>query len=307
MDALTLDQFTVFAAIVDEGSFAGAARRMNRAQSAITYAIQKLEDQTGVALFDRSAYRPALTEAGVALLPRVRLILSDLNEYRLHARRMTQGLEDELTILVHPYAPLDLLSKTLNLFHKEFPSVRINVSLGARDHALEAIRSGRADLALVPELIAIGDDLERAVCTEFDLVVAASPKHPLAKIDGVFPAELLRDHMRLAMHGVLSDEEHAILHGWGMDGLDFWHVMDIRIYRELLLEGVGWGTIARSRVEDDIAQGRLVMLRPGGWGDSGHALKIPLLVMRSANRPPGPAGRWLFDRFRDCAAGFRGA
>jgi hypothetical protein len=55
MDALSLDQFAVFAAIAEEGSFAAAARRLNRAQSAITYAIQKLEDQTGVPLFDRSA------------------------------------------------------------------------------------------------------------------------------------------------------------------------------------------------------------------------------------------------------------
>ena len=69
MDSLTLDQFAVFAAVVDAGSFAAAARRMNRAQSAITYAIQKLEEQSGVVLFDRAAYRAELTEAGRALLP----------------------------------------------------------------------------------------------------------------------------------------------------------------------------------------------------------------------------------------------
>jgi len=297
MDALTLDQFAVFAAVVDEGSFAGAARRMNRAQSAITYAIQKLEDQTGVALFDRSTYRPMLTEAGVALLPRARRILSDLDEYRLHARRVTQGLEDELTLVVHPYVPPDTLAQVLRAFHKEFPSVRIIASPGSRDLALEGLRSGKADLALVPELVAVGDDIERAVSFQFEIIVAAAPSHPLAQIDGIFPAELLREHVRLAIHGVLSEEENTILHGWGMDGLDLWRVMDFRIYHELLLTGVGFGTVMRSRVEDDIAKGRLVMLRPGGWGDAGHALKIPMLILRSTNRPPGPAGRWLFQRF----------
>src|SRR5579863_2120874 len=97
MDALSLDQFAVFAAVVEEGSFAAAARRMNRAQSAITYAIQKLEEQSGLPLFDRSSYRPALTKAGEALLPRAQRILSDLDEYRLHARQMTKGLEDEVS------------------------------------------------------------------------------------------------------------------------------------------------------------------------------------------------------------------
>jgi DNA-binding transcriptional LysR family regulator len=297
MDALTLDQFAVFAAVVDEGSFAGAARRMNRAQSAITYAIQKLEDQTGVELFDRSAYRPALTESGTALLPRARRILAELDEYRLHARRMTQGLEDELSLIVHPYVPPEQLASMLSAFHKEFPSVRINTNLGARDTAVDGLRSGKADLALVPEVVSIGEDLERRSCGPMEVVLAAAPNHPLAQIDGVFPVELLRSHMRLAMTGVLSEEENSVIHTWGFDGLDVWRVMDFRIFRELLLAGVGWGTVARFRVADDIAQSRLIVLRPEAWGDTGYAIKIPLLILRSANRPPGPAGRWLFDQF----------
>src|SRR5579863_4028669 len=113
MDALSLDQFAVFASIVDEGSFAAAARHMNRAQSAITYAIQKLEDQSGTPLFDRSAYRPVLTEAGKELLPRIRRILADVENYRLHARQMVMGIEEELRLAVHPYTPTHVLSEAL--------------------------------------------------------------------------------------------------------------------------------------------------------------------------------------------------
>ena len=57
MDALTLDQIRVFLSVVDEGSFPKAAKSLNRAQSAVTYAIRKLEAEIGVPLFDRSAYR----------------------------------------------------------------------------------------------------------------------------------------------------------------------------------------------------------------------------------------------------------
>ncbi len=49
--------------------FSAAARKLNRAQSAITYTVQALEAQTGTDLFDRSAYRPTLTPAGRALVP----------------------------------------------------------------------------------------------------------------------------------------------------------------------------------------------------------------------------------------------
>ena len=72
MDALTLDQVRVFLSVVDEGSFPKAAKSLQRAQSAVTYAIRKLEAEIGVPLFDRSAYRSVLTPAGRALLTRAR-------------------------------------------------------------------------------------------------------------------------------------------------------------------------------------------------------------------------------------------
>ena len=55
MDARTLDQIRVFLSVVDEGSFPKAAKSLQRAQSAVTYAIRKLEAEIGVPLFDRSA------------------------------------------------------------------------------------------------------------------------------------------------------------------------------------------------------------------------------------------------------------
>ena len=65
-------------AVVEEGSFSGAARRLNRAQSAVTYAVQRLEEELGAALFDRASYRASLTEAGRSLLPRARLIAEEM-------------------------------------------------------------------------------------------------------------------------------------------------------------------------------------------------------------------------------------
>ena len=300
MDALSLDQFVVFATVVDEGSFAAAARRMNLAQSAVTYAVQKLEDQSGVELFDRSAYRPVLTEAGKALLPRVRRVLADLEEYRLHAQRMTTGLEDELTVQFHPMAPPTVLARVLNDFKHEFPSVRVNALPVTRDVALEALRNGGADLALVHELVSIGEDLEHRISTRMNLVMAVSPNHPLASMQGEIPAEVLRDHSQLVMYGNLSDDEAHMVHGYGMDGVSLWRVMEFETLRDLLLAGAGWGAAPLSRVENDLAEGRLVQLRPENWGDSDGVKSVPLAVTRARNKSPGPAARWLFDRFGRC-------
>ena len=50
-DSLTLDQIRIFLAVADTGSFSKAAKQLNRAQSAVTYGIQKLEAQFGIPLW----------------------------------------------------------------------------------------------------------------------------------------------------------------------------------------------------------------------------------------------------------------
>jgi DNA-binding transcriptional LysR family regulator len=298
MDALTIDQFAVFAAVIEEGSFAAAARRMNRAQSAITYAIKKLEDQSGVELFDRSAYRPVLTEAGTALLPRAQRILAELEQYRLQARQMTMGLEHELKLAVHPFASPQLLAKVLSDFETNFPSVQLYALVETKDSAARALHERRVDLALMPELVLSGREIERNVCGDSEIVVAASPNHPLAQLDGGhFSASLLRDHRQVVTYSTVAREDLNIMRGYGMDVVDVWHVMDFELQRALLIAGAGWGALPRSRIEEDLARARLVVLRPLGWGNADQVWRIPFVIARAADNPFGPAARWLFDRF----------
>ncbi len=71
----SLDQLAVFLTVVETGSFAAAGRRLGRATSAVSYAIANLEQQLGVQLFDRDqGRRPALTEAGAAVLSEARSV-----------------------------------------------------------------------------------------------------------------------------------------------------------------------------------------------------------------------------------------
>src|SRR6202050_3350079 len=106
LDSLTLDQIRIFLTVADTRSFSKAAKRLNRAQSAVTYGIQKLEAQFGIPLFDRTAYRPALTEAGRALLPRARRIADETNAFRDTARRLASGLEAEVTVVLSFMFPM---------------------------------------------------------------------------------------------------------------------------------------------------------------------------------------------------------
>ena len=127
MDAITLDQITVLLAVEEQGSFSGAARRLGRAQSAVTYAIQKLEDRLGTALFDRSGYRPVLTEAGRALLPRAQRIAEEMGAFRAQARGMAAGLESELALVADAMFPMPVLLAALRAFGARYPTVPVRV------------------------------------------------------------------------------------------------------------------------------------------------------------------------------------
>lgn len=73
--ALTLDMSRVMNAIDRRGSFAAAADELGRVPSALSYTMQKLEEELDVVLFDRSGHRTRFTNVGRMLLERRRLLL----------------------------------------------------------------------------------------------------------------------------------------------------------------------------------------------------------------------------------------
>src|SRR6201995_2197077 len=127
IDSLTLDQIRIFLAVADTGSFSKAAKQLNRAQSAVTYGIQKLEAQIGLPLFDRAAYRPTLTEAGRALLSRARRIAAEADAFQHSPHSLASGLEAELTIVMDSMFPVPPIVEALRAFTTTFPTVQPRV------------------------------------------------------------------------------------------------------------------------------------------------------------------------------------
>jgi DNA-binding transcriptional LysR family regulator len=72
-----LEELATFVRIIEEGSLIGAARRLRRSPPAVTRALAALEDRTGQRLVDRTTRRLAVTEAGLALFERARILLND--------------------------------------------------------------------------------------------------------------------------------------------------------------------------------------------------------------------------------------
>src|SRR3954452_12895280 len=118
----TLDQLRVLLTVVEVGSFAGAARKLNRATSVISYTIANLEAQLGVRLFDRKWTRkPQLTDAGRMVLGEARLLASGIDALRAKTKGLLQGLESELHVVLDTFLPRDRVVDALTAFFATYP------------------------------------------------------------------------------------------------------------------------------------------------------------------------------------------
>ncbi|RWQ62322.1 LysR family transcriptional regulator, partial [Mesorhizobium sp.] len=139
----TLDQLQILVAVADTGSFSAAGRKLNRAQSVISYAIANLEAQLGLKLFEREGTRePQLTDVGRATLEDARRMVGMLQRIRSRVDGHKQGLEAEVSMSVDVTLPLPVLVRVLKAFEAQFPTVMLRLHIGSLGLILDHVVGG---------------------------------------------------------------------------------------------------------------------------------------------------------------------
>lgn len=302
MTGPTTDQIMVFLAIVERGSFASAAKALGRAQSAVTYAIKRLEEQVGSELFDRSEYRPVLTQAGLALLPNARRIAEAMTAFQARANSLAEGQEAEVSVVIDCIFPMQRVSDALRAFSLAFPTVPIQLYVESYVRASDLLIDGTCTIGILSEEACAGAKAPLTVHSAgpIELVPVVASSHPLAKAGSPVAVEELNNHIRLR----LGDHSDALrTRGAANFYGALWSVSDVGAKRDLLLMGVGWGLMPTHMVADDIAAGRLVRVWPersdylpmieGGRGAS----VLGMYTAHRAGRSLGPASTWLLEHF----------
>jgi DNA-binding transcriptional LysR family regulator len=127
----------------------GAARALSISQSSVTEAVRALEDDLGVALFDRQARGLLITHKGSAFLRHARQILADVatarTAFRDEAETATGRLSLGVTSLVAGYVLSDILSR----FRRAFPQVDLNVIEDNGDYLQHLLIGGELDVAVL--------------------------------------------------------------------------------------------------------------------------------------------------------------
>jgi DNA-binding transcriptional LysR family regulator len=146
MDSRFIESFVM---VVDNGSIAEAARRLNITTAGVAQRIRALEGEIGTRLLVRSGQRVRPTEAGLAILDRLRGVLAELRDVRSLA--LSDRLMGELRLGATGASTSGLLPDIMALLTEKYPHVEISIVSGNGAELYQRMLAGELDAALIPQ------------------------------------------------------------------------------------------------------------------------------------------------------------
>lgn len=294
VEGLSLDQMRAALTVAEDGSFSAAARRLNRKQSTLSYAVATLETQLGVSLFERAdGHQPRPTEIGRALLLEMEALVRRADEIKKQAQAAASGLESELNIAIDAMYPPTELAAALDGFAVQFPTVQLRLNVESMGGVNRSVIEGNAKLGISGGYLALPAGLLGDALSRVTRLPVAAPDHPLAanlSNGKPLPHRLLLDQIQV----VLSDPSNATR------GRDYsvytgrtWRVSDLALKRNLLIAGLGWGYLPEHMIADDLATGKLKVLHVEGLRDKNL---VSFLVVRRRESMIGRSAQWVLSR-----------
>lgn len=274
---MTLDQIQVLQSILETGSFRAASQKLNRAQSAVSYAIRSLEEELGFSLFDRSAYRPRLTKEGTGFFKKAEELLGDYQSLQKTVQFLKRGHEPAMKLALSAHWPLPSLISGLRKLSMQFPQTEIKIISDAVN-AEEMLLDEQVDFAFSqsPPRASL---TARKVMECVQIPVCAS-MHPLAKLKGKAPPDELAKHSQVVLRQPLETATGAYAVS----------VDNFLSKKELLRGGIGWGFIPEHLALPEIKKKELVITH-------NEVQKAPLFIAIRQGQKLGPCAQLLWDHF----------
>lgn len=276
---VTFRQLRFFEAVARQQSVTRAATELHVTQPAVSMTLRELEDQIGVPLLDRQGRKLHLTEAGRELLLHARRadgLIQDIAASMNQLRGLERGVLRLAVVSTANY----FLSGILARYSKQFPGVRIRLSVANRDAVLAELAENAAELAVTgqpPD----GGDVVAQHFLDNPLVVIAAPEHPLAKLRAV-PLERLEGEL-LVVREQGSGTRAAMERHFAQHGLQVRTGCELasnEAVKQAVQAGIGLGVVSAQTLELELETRRLVVLPVTGF----PILRRWYVVHRSARR-----------------------
>jgi DNA-binding transcriptional LysR family regulator len=261
---MEIRQLRFFLSTIRLGSVSAAAAEHFVTQPAVSAQLRKLEGVVGQKLFVRRGRKLAPTVAGLALAARAEEVIGSLDKLHAELRGLNQLEHGHLRMGNTDAASVYVLPEVYRSFHRTYPGVRIEITIGDTRHLLDALAAGRIELATVTLPVEGAGLVVRPVYRE-DLVPVAHPGHPLAS------------RRRVSLHDLA--EEGIIAYPSGsttrrmIDAVFEAHRVSVRARMEisspeamkrLAQSGLGVAILPRPVAAAEIRRKALKVINPGG-------------------------------------------
>src|SRR6266700_2463266 len=177
---MNIRQLACFVAVVDEGSFTRAARRIGITQPSLSQHIRALEEELNGRMTERLPRGIALTPAGRSLLPEARAAVRAVERGRRGARAALALEAGELEIATVLSMAVGLLPRYIRIWHERYPDIGIRLHEFRHRSLLEdAVEQGIADFAIGPLPVRAWDGPLVSISWE-EFVIVVPPADPRA-------------------------------------------------------------------------------------------------------------------------------
>ena len=287
MSALTLEALEVLDSIARRGSYAAAAAELGKVPSALSYTVQKLEDELELRLFRRQGRRSVLTPAGEALAEGGARLLKDSEELIDYVTRIATGWEPRLTVAIDATVDRSLLWPAINRLYAEHPSLELSLEEQVLGGTWESLFDDRADL-IVGAITNVPDQYTQArqgvrvhPWHPVEMVFVAAPDHPISRLSEPISRATIEAQRAI----VVSDTAQrlgALSRGSFQRGRAI-YVDNMSEKRDAHVAGLGVGWLPRFLAQPEIDRGRLKALST----DDNRTSEPTALAYRSSNRGRG--------------------
>ena len=221
---------------------------LHKSQSAVTYAVQKMEALLGVKIFEVIGRKAHLTPTGEVLYRRAKALLEEAGALERAAGTLAAGWEPELRLAVEIIFPTWLLLQCFARFAEERPQTRIELYESVLSGTEEALLQRKVDLAICSQVPPgfIGDPLMR-----LRFIAAAHPEHPLHQLGRELTLQDLRKHRHL----IIRDTGSQRRSGSWLGAEQSWTVSQKATSIHAAVMGLGFAWFPEETIRGELERG----------------------------------------------------
>jgi DNA-binding transcriptional LysR family regulator len=251
----TVDQWEVFQTVVQLGSFAAAAKKTNRSQSTVSYAISRLQEQFKVSLFEMKGRKAQLTDAGKALLADAEPLLEGFRALEAKARALASGEERQINVFVDSLYPDDRLFGALAELNQTYPRLQPKIEKRPFLSSAHESEASGADVCITG--LPGREQLARPLL-DIRVRAVARADHPLHRYGRELKRLDVIQHLAVIIEGTAKPEPQRQPHA-KTQRLLVVHSVESAI--EAVRSGMCFGWLPAYRISSCLKSGELLPLR----------------------------------------------